>query len=326
MARAIQDGRLTPADELRELLTESEKLLVNLRGHSSNALELLRNMDRIAALWPELEGAGADLRAEAGRWEALQSAVRGSAPPIVRQLGRMGGLPALRTEAHPDGQEQWWWRLDRESAARSRARLLRFGKFALAIVAVAVATGVILNTLFPVDPRVQEATRKIMAGQSKIQYDADYAAALPLFEEATALTPDDSEAWLWLGATQQKLGDVSASADSFRQASELIPDQTDFLSRRATVYFTLAMLDEAASEVNAVLARDPGNPQAYLLRAGVYDAQGRYAEAAQALQQAADFADERNLPQISATARYQMGLLLQRMPIAPQSSPAPTPP
>jgi Tfp pilus assembly protein PilF len=165
-----------------------------------------------------------------------------------------------------------------------------------------------------------------MAGQSKIQYDADYAAALPLFEEATALTPDDSEAWLWLGATQQKLGDVSASADSFRQASELIPDQTDFLSRRATVYFTLAMLDEAASEVNAVLARDPGNPQAYLLRAGVYDAQGRYAEAAQALQQAADFADERNLPQISATARYQMGLLLQRMPIAPQSSPTPTPP
>jgi tetratricopeptide (TPR) repeat protein len=318
MARALQNDRLTPADELRALLAESEKLLARrLRGRDSGALDLLRDMDRIAALWPELEAAGADLRAEAGRWEALQSAVRSDARRIVRSLAALGGMPALRAEAHPDGQAAWWWQLDREVASRTRSRLLRLGIIGLVLVAVVVGAGVILNTLFPVDPRVREAADKIMAGQTKIQLDADYRAALPLFEEAVALTPNDSEAWMWLGATQQKLGDEQASTESFREADELISDEVDFRTQRAFVYLALAMPDEAAPEVDAVIARDPENPQAYLIRAGVYDAWGQYPEALQALQQAAEFADKRNLPQISATARYQMGMLLQRMPVRP---------
>jgi tetratricopeptide (TPR) repeat protein len=326
MARALHEDRLTPADELRVLLTESEKLLANLRGHGSNALELLRDMDRIAALWPELEAAGADLRAEMARWETLQSATRANASRVPRSLRSLGGMPALRTEAHPDGQAAWWWYLDREVASHTRARLLRFGVVALVVVALVVAAGLILNTLFPVDPRVQEAAGKIMLGQTKIQNASDYAAALLLFQEAVALTPDDSEAWLWLGATQQKLGDEQASAESFRRAAELTPDETDYRTGRATIFFALGMLDEAASEVDATLAGDRENPQAYLIRAGVYDVRGQYLEAVQALQQAAEFADKRNLPQVSATARYQMGMLLQRIPAGPQPSPTAPPP
>lgn len=326
MARALHEARLTPADELRALLTESEKLLANLRGHDSNALELLRDMDRIAALRPELEAAGADLRAEMGRWETLQSVTRVNASRVLRSLRSLGGLPALRAEAHPDGQAAWWWYLDREVATHARARFLRFGIIALAVVAVVVAAGLILNTLFPVDPRVQEAASKIMLAQTEIQNASDYAAALQLFQEAAALTPEDSEAWLWLGATQQKLGDEQASAESFRRAGELTPDEADYRTRRATVFFALGMLEEAASEVDAALAGDPENPQAYLIRAGVHDVRGQYLEAVQALQQAADFADKRNLPQVSATARYQMGMLLQRMPVGPQPSPTAAPP
>jgi tetratricopeptide (TPR) repeat protein len=327
MARALHEVRVTPADELRVLLTESEKLLAHgLRGHGSNALELLRDMDRIAALWPELEAAGADLRAEMGRWETLQSATRANASAVLRSLRRLGGLPALRTEAHPDGRAAWWWYLDCEVASHARARFLRYGVIALVVVAVVVAAGLILRTLFPVDPRVQEAAGKIMLGQTKIQNASDYAAALSLFQEAAALTPEDSEAWLWLGATQQKLGDMQAAAESFRRAGELIPDETDYRTRRATVLFALGMLDEAESEVDAALVADPENPQAYLIWAGVYDVRGQYAEAVQALQHAADLADKRNLPQVSATARYRMGMLLQRMPIGPPTSSNAVPP
>jgi len=327
MARALHGHRLTPADELRDLLAESEKLLAHgLRGDRSNALQVLRNMDRIAVLWPELEAVGVDLRAEAGRWESLQRAVRGNAPRISRQIGSLGGLPALRNEVHPEGQAAWWWYLDREVAARRRSRLLRVGIIGLSLVAVLAAAGLLLRTFFPVDPRVQEASGKIMDGQSKIQFGGDYRGALPLFQDASALTPDDSEAWLWLGAVQQKLGDGQASAESFRRAGELLPDEADLHARRATVYLALGMLDEAGSEVNAVLAADPENPQATMILAGVYDGRGQYADAVEALQRAADFADKRNQPQISATARYQMGFLLQRIPLAPQASPTPTPP
>jgi cytochrome c-type biogenesis protein CcmH/NrfG len=326
MARALHNAQLTPADELRALLAEGEKLLANLKGHSSNAAELLRDMDRIDALWPELEAAGADLRAEAGRWESLQNGVRGSAPRILRQLQHSGGVSTLREAAHPDGQAAWWWHLDHEVAAHARARLLRFAIIAGIVVAVLVAAGLLFRHFFPVDPRLQEAAGKSMSAQTLIQNNQDYAGALPLFEEAAALTPDDSEAWLWLGATQQKLGQVQAARLSFKHAETLTPKTEDYLSQRAVIYLAVNMPDEAAAAANVALTVDPENPQAIMVLAGVYDMTGRYAEAVQALQQAADFADRRNLPQISATARYQMAMLMQRMPLAPEGSPTPTSP
>jgi tetratricopeptide (TPR) repeat protein len=326
MARALRDARLTPADELRFLLADSEKLIANPKGDSSNAVQLLRNMDRIDALWPELEAAGADLRAEEGRWGALQSGVRAGASRIVRQLRRSGGLSALRAQAHPDGGAAWWWRLDRDVASQARARLRRLAIIGGIAAVVLVAAGLILNHFFPVDPLVQEASGKIISGQSLIQNGEDYAGALPLFQEATALTPNDAEAWLWLGATQQKLGQKEAAGESFRQAEELTPEAVDYRTQRATIFMALGMLDESASDVDAALSLDPENPQAYIIRAGVYDMRGQYSEAIRALEQAADFADKRNLSALSATARYQMGMLMQRMPLAPESSPAATSP
>jgi tetratricopeptide (TPR) repeat protein len=326
MARALRTDRLTPADELRSLLAECEKLLVNLRGASSNALDLLQNMDLIAALWRELEVSGADLRAEEGRWEALQGGVRGDAARVVRHARALGGLAELRRQSHPDGQAAWWWYLDQEVASRTRRRLLRLATIGVGAVAILVVAWLVLRTLFPVDPRVQEAAGKLMEGQSKIQYDGDFPGALLLFQEAAALTPEDAETWLWLGAAQRKLGDTAAASESFRRSGELIPDQLDLRTRRATVYLALGMLDEASSDANAVLAGDPESPQAQMILAGIHDARGEYAAAVEALEQAAEFADKRNQPQISATARYQLGMLLQRVPVGLQPSATPAPP
>jgi tetratricopeptide (TPR) repeat protein len=326
MARALRDARLTPADELRALLAESEKLIASLRGDRSNAVELLRNMDRIDALWPELEAAGADLRAEAGRWDALQAGVRAGASRIVRQLRRSGGLPALRAEAHPGGNAAWWWHLDRDVASRARGRLWRFALIAGIVVVILFVAGLLLNHFFPVDPRVQEASGKILSAQTLLENEQDYAGALPLFEEATVLTPNDAEAWLWLGATQQKLGQAEAAGESFREAEELTPQPLDYRTQRATIYMVLNMLDESSADVDAALKLDPENPQAYIIRAGVHDIRGQYPQAIEALQQAADFADKRGLSQVSATARYQQAMLMQRMPFAPAASPTPTSP
>jgi tetratricopeptide (TPR) repeat protein len=326
MARALRNDRLTPADDLRSLLADSEKLLVNLRGSGSNALDLLRDLDTIDALRSELDAAGADLRAEEGRWESVLAGVRDKASQIVREARHLGGLAALRRQNHPDGQAAWWWRLDQEVAARTRRRLLRGGAIALGAIVLIAAAGLILRTLFPVDPRVQQATEKLLQGQNKVEFDGDLQGALVLFQQAAALTPGDSETWLWLGGVQEKLGDAAAAADSFRHASDLIPDPLDYLTRRATIHLALGMLDQALSDANAALARDPENPQAEIILAGVYQAQGQLDAAVQALQRTADYADKRNLPQISATARYQLGMLLQSIPLAPPPSTPPATP
>ncbi len=326
MARSLRNDRLTPADDLRSSLAESEKLLVNLRGSSSNVLDLLQNLDLIEGLLRELCDSGADMRAEEGRWETLLSEVRGDASRIVRHARPMGGMAELRRQNHPDGQGAWWWYLDQEVASRTRKRLLRAGIAVAGVVAVGVVAWLLLKTFFPVDPKVAEAAGKLMDGQSKIQYNGDFKGALPLFQDATALTPDDPEAWLWLGATQQKLGDTAAASHSFGHATELTPNQIDFRTQRATVYLALSMFDESLTDANAVLASDPENPQAEMIVAGVHDAQGDTLAAVQALQQAAAYADKRNMPEISATARFQLGMLLQRMPAAPEALPSPASP
>jgi len=86
MARSLQSGQVTPADELRELLSTSEKLVASVRGSGAGVLVLLENMDRLSELWPELEAAGVDLRPEAGRWETLQATVRRNGRRLVREL------------------------------------------------------------------------------------------------------------------------------------------------------------------------------------------------------------------------------------------------
>ncbi len=50
MAKALKSEKITPADEVRILLAESEKMVVSLRGRGAGAKELLENLDRIAAL------------------------------------------------------------------------------------------------------------------------------------------------------------------------------------------------------------------------------------------------------------------------------------
>ena len=95
MARAVRAGQMTPADELRALWSDSERLLANLKGDGA-VVQLLENMDRIAELWPQFEAVGADLRPEAGRWETIQALTHKQAGTIVRELRPVGGLAALR--------------------------------------------------------------------------------------------------------------------------------------------------------------------------------------------------------------------------------------
>ncbi len=324
MAKALLHQSITPADELRNLLAQSEKLVA--RPSSDSALELLRSLDRISALWPELEASGVDLRPESGRWESLQAAVHKNGPSILRALATRGGLATVRAASHPDGTDGWWWHLDREVRA-ARVRLLsRVAIICGAVVAVVALVGLVMRLLFPVDPRYQAAVSRLLDGQAKIQSRGDYLGALGDFKEAVALKPDDAEAWLWLGTVQRQVGDDEAAEESFRQARDLYADDLEFRLNRAAVFLAYGLLDEALGDLEVALALDPENPQAYLYLAGVFDAQERYAEAVWALERVEEYAEKRGQLQISAQARFQLALLLQRMPIRPPATPAPTPP
>ncbi len=327
MAQAIRTEPITPADEVRELLTACEKFIPNIRGSHAAAVEFLTQMDRIAELWPQLEAQGADLRPEAGRWETLQALVHKQAPALVREVKAAGGFEALRSRHHPLGQAAWWWYLDREVRQKriQNARNAVLTLLGLALVAAAVIW--LLNRLLPVDPNVQAAMTRQSQGERYLQESGDYQAAVQAFQEALTFTPNDANLWLWLGAAQKKLGDNAAAEASFNRARQLTSSTLDFYIQRGYVFSAAGLLDDALADINAALALDPEEPRAYLYLGGILELQGNLAEAIRAMERASELSEKRNQPQLTAIARYRLAFMYQQIQaqLPMPRTPTPTP-
>jgi hypothetical protein len=141
MAHSIPRQTKTQADDLRDLLENSYKLTVSIKGAGAEqATALLHNLDRIHDLFPRLEAQGVDLRPERGRWEEVQGAVRRHASQLRAELTPAGGLKALREAlpSPPDPEERWWWWLDVTARKHLGKRVL---------VTVAVLAGILLLML-----------------------------------------------------------------------------------------------------------------------------------------------------------------------------------
>jgi tetratricopeptide (TPR) repeat protein len=312
MARALRYEQTTPADELRERLTACEKGIANLRGSGTRARTLLEDLDRIAELWPVLEAAGVDLRPEAGRWETVQASTKRVARRLLKELRASGGLAAVRAEQHPDGQCAWWWRLDEMVAQENKRRALRTGLSAATIVAAVLAAYFLFRLLFPVDPNLEAAMDLQSAGELKIQESNDFAGALDDFKAATTYLPNDAETWMRLGVVQEALGDQMATAESYGRARALVSSDEDFQFTRASVYFTLGLMDKARRDAEANVAAAPENPYGYYLLSSIYETLGRGPEALKAVQRAAELAEAQNQTQLSAMARYRMAMMMQQ--------------
>jgi tetratricopeptide (TPR) repeat protein len=315
---------MTPADELRELLTVNEKRTANLRGSGTGTLDLLRDLDRIAELWPKLEALGVDLRAEEGRWETLRAGVRRQAAEIVAEMRAVGGIAAARAAEHGPEPVIWWWLLDERTRA-DRVRQWRSALLLISGAAALITVGVLLfRLLFPVDPALRAALSRQSAGESKIER-GDYAAALAEFAEITRLRPDDPEGWLWLGAAYEALGRSAEAAAAFAQGRTLLGNEISFRQARVPIYFTFQAYDRAQADLEAALREDPENPYTYYFYAGLYETQGRLQEAAVALERASQFAEAHGQAQITAMARYRLAMVLQQLQAQSIQRPSPTP-
>ena len=324
MAQAIRSEHFTPADELRKLLTAVEDQLPHLKGDGAQVVDLLLGLDRIADLWPQVEAMGADLRPEAGRWETLQALVHKQGPTIVREIGAAGGFEAARTRYHPDGQAEWWWQLDREVRQN---RILRIRKAILTLLIFGIIGVVVLfviNRVMPTDPKYQAALSKQMAGQRLIEEGKDYQGAIRAFQEATALTPNDAEPWLWLGVTQKKIGDNAAAEQSFARARSILGNDLELYIQRGMILSGSGLQDDARGDLDAALKIDPEEPRAWLYLANVQELQGQLGEAIKSLERASEMSDKRDQPQLTAIARYRLAVLYQQFQGQSLQPPTPT--
>lgn len=317
MAQLAHLEQVTPADELRNLLTLVEKRLANVRGSGGEfARALLDELDRIAALWPQLEAQGMDLRPEAGRWATIQQTALHKAGPVLAELKSLGGIEHLRRVAHPQGTDALWWNLDAYTRQR-QSRIMRRALLAAAgVVVVGVGLYFLLRFLFPVDPGVQEAVRRVAAGEQLVSQGGNFAAALAEFEAAAQATPDDPDVWLRVGAARGQAGDATAAQEAFDRARQLSSSDLDFFRARAAAYLALGLVDPADADLQAALGLKPDDAQSWYLLANVFEARGQLQDAVAALEKADEYASETDQAELTAMARFRMGILMQQMQLS----------
>ncbi len=326
MAQAIRESKVTPADELRDLLTRNEKRVVNLRGQGAEALALLLDLDRIAELWPELEASGVDLRPEQGRWETLQALVRRYASVVVRELRALGGLPALRAQHHPSGEAAWWWYLAEQLQAQRARNLARAAVTLGGVVAVAALVYfLVFHVFFPVDPALKAALEAQTAGEVKIAQQGDYAGALADFRRATEYRPGDPATWLRVGCILYRIGDTVGAEENFYRARVLLGDLQDLRLARAPICVQLGVVDLAEADLREAIAADPQNAAAYYYLSSILEERGELLEALLSVQRAAELAEAQGDTELVALARFRAGVLMQQLAVQGIPAGKPTP-
>ncbi len=323
MARTFSSQPLTPAGELRNLLADSEKLAVTIRGAGPDRVrELLIWLDRIADLFPELEAGGQNLQAERGRWETVQGAVRRHGPELLAELRPLGGLGALCAGlATPPPASNWWWRID-ALLATQRQRRIRTTLTLIAGLLILIVGGYwLFNRLFPVDPIVV-AVQQYRLDAEQALTRGDFASALNSYEAARAIAPNNPDVLAWLIVLADANNRPAEAAAALEQLQSLLP-APDLNAYLANAYIIANLPEKGLARAQQALAAQSDNVIALLAEGNAYIALGRPQEAIAALQAADAAAGAQGLTQHQVIARVRLADLL-RMPIFPTPSPSAT--
>jgi len=309
-ARDLPQEKLTPADELRDLLRQGELKVVSLTAAGEQVAGLLRLLDQIWQLFQGLEAKGVDLRAERSRWETLTRQLGSRAGTLVGQAVSVGGLAQLRAAEQPT-PDRWWWYLDRQVQQQRRQSLRRALTVGGVVVLVLVVAWVAYQRFLAPDPATMEVIRISQRAEGAIER-GDLEAALSEYQALRDLTPDDPEVHLWLGVLHQMLGQDVMAASSYDQARELVDNTAEFFTNRGMIYLQMGQTGAAQLDAAQALSLAPDFPLAYLLLGGVYEAQGRVPEAVTALETAAQLADAQGDDTLYVLIKVRLGVLMGR--------------
>ncbi len=321
MAVAFKSGPLTPADELRQLLSKCEDRLINLSGTASVA-ELYGWLDQIAALWPPILATGADVRAEQARWQSLQERMAARAAKVLQAWQGRDQLAAARVAENP-AEANWWWWIDRRVAEQRRRRLRRGAVAVLVAIVVLAVAALVLPRLFPVDPVVREAYRLQLRAESEMA-GGDVAAGYRTLSQAIDVDPNDPNLLILHGAAADILGESETAAQSWQQARTLLGgDEVQFLTQRGLSYTRLGRSDLAIADLETATALDPEAPRAHLVLGSALEEAGRLRDALAAYERAADLAEAAGSTELVVMTRVQIANLLPRLQPEIPSTPQP---
>ena len=111
----------------------------------------------------------------------------------------------------------------------------------------------------------------------------DYPAAKTTFARVSKLLPSSSEAPLALALIAEREGHWDESVDNFERALSLDPRNVELLNHAAGIYDMLRQFPAALKLFNRAWDITPNDPDAMVVKASIYQAQGNLQEAAKLL-------------------------------------------
>src|SRR6266550_1298553 len=111
----------------------------------------------------------------------------------------------------------------------------------------------------------------------------DYPAAKTTFARVSKLLPSSSEAPLALALIAEREGHWDESVDNFERALSLDPRNVELLNHAAGIYDMLRQFPAALKLFNRAWDITPNDPDAVVVKASIYQAQGNLQEAAKLL-------------------------------------------
>ena len=299
-----------PLDEAREALSEAGARIANLSGSGPKGLEILYLLDTAAIRIEDAKTAGADVRAERGRLEATWSSLQRQVRVFIREVG-----PALaEARTHREGSHLGpWWTLDLEYARMQRRSLGRAALGALAVVLLLGVIWLVYEHLLAPPPEIRQAFAHITQGEERA-LQGDLTGALVEFQAATDLAPNEIEPHLWIGMLHQSTGNDEGAQAAFDTARALGIEERELVFQRGELFLQIGNLEAARQDAEALIQLAPGWGYGYYLRASVEGVAGEIEAAIDDYRMAADLASESEDARLEATARVQMGLLIQYQP------------
>jgi tetratricopeptide (TPR) repeat protein len=114
----------------------------------------------------------------------------------------------------------------------------------------------------------------------------NYKKAEEKLNQALALDPNYSEAWMYLGRVEDALWNDDKATTAFQHAITIDPDYESARVSYAAALLDQGGLDEAVRQLNAALVKQPGDGTALYLLSQAYARQGDYADGKTAAQRA----------------------------------------
>ena len=304
----LQQRKLNPADDLRETLTHLEERLVRIRNiEPDRAAEFMLDLDRACILFEQLEAAGLELRAEQGRFKAIQARVLQRAGSLLKALGGPAALARLRPQPAPP-EERWWWSIDRAVAARKKQARLRL-MVALGLLLAGI-TGVIVafKTVLAPSP---EALARVEAENAAFAAldESNPAAALAALEEGLLVTGDEPGLLIMQGVVQRAMGHPDEAERSFSRAQAALDDPLYFYLARGQVELRLTEPQNTEADARAALALNENSARAWLLLGNSLEMQDEKMQALLAYEQAGNLAMDSGDNEVYVIARMALARL-----------------